>query len=105
MATLSFLRSNFFIVIVSLFVLAGYGFDVFGECCAHHVQAQTEHSGKTQGNGDDCQCICHQTITPLTAEPVRAVAALLVTSDFAMHLDQIAPDEVPLGIDHPPQLA
>ena len=105
-----FLRSNLFIAIVSLFVLTGYGFDLFGDCCAREKQVQAQ-SGKTEpdkkapGKADDCQCICHQIISHSSEEPVRVVAVLIVTAEFVAHPDEFPPDAVPLGIDYPPQLA
>ncbi len=107
---LNLFRSSLFIAIVSLLVLTGYGFDLFGECCTHDVQGQAEH-GKSSpneqapGGGDGCQCICHQIITPLTPEPLRVADAVLVASDFVAHADEFPPDAVPRGIDYPPQLA
>ena len=99
------LRSSLFIAIVSLFVLTGYARDVFGECRAHHAEARTEHGGKTSGKPDDCQCLCHQIISPLTPEPVGAVAAVQLPETFLAHPDEFPPDAVPRGIDVPPQLA
>ena len=99
------LRSNLFIAIVSLFVLTGYAQDVFGECCAHDKQEQTQHGKTTPGKADDCQCLCHQIISHWNVEPVRVAAAVLVTAEFVAHPDEFPPDAVPLGIDYPPQLA
>ena len=105
MPPLNRLRSHLFIAIVSLFVLTGYGYDLFGDCCAREKQVQTQ-SGKTApGKADDCQCICHQIISHSSEEPVRVVAVLIVTSEFVAHPDEFPPDAVPLGIDYPPQLA
>ena len=107
---MSFLRFNLFIAIVSLFVLTGYGFDLFGDCCAWEKQVQTQ-SGKTApdekapGKSDDCQCVCHQIISHSGVEPVRVAAVLIVTVEFVAHPDEFPPDTVPLGIDYPPQLA
>ncbi|MEP6673462.1 MAG: hypothetical protein ABJF10_30220 [Chthoniobacter sp.] len=107
---MSLLRSSLFIAIVSLFVLTGYGFDLFGDCCGSEKQVQTQ-SGKTApgkkapGKSDDCQCICHQIISHSSVEPMRVAAVLIVTAEFVAHPDEFPPDAVPLGIDYPPQLA
>ena len=87
------LRSNLFIAIVSLFVLTGYGYDLFGDCCAGEKQVQTQ-SGKTAprkkapGKSDDCQCVCHQIISHSGVEPVRVAAVLIVTVEFVAHPDE-----------------
>lgn len=104
------LRSSLFIAIVSLFVLTGYGFDLFGDCCSHPEQAQVEHGnsapkGQPSGSEDGCQCICHQVITLLSLDPVRVADADAVSTDLVAHADEFPPDAVPLGIDYPPQLA
>ena len=108
------LRSSFYIAIVSLFVLTGYGSDLFGDCCAHHEHAQVEH-GEEQGgsaphdqtpsSGEACQCICHMIITPLMPEPVWVADAAFVQADFMAARDEFPPDAEPQGIDIPPQLA
>ena len=109
---MSCLRSHLFIAIVSLLVLTGYGFDLFDDCCARQEQAQTEHGkpapkNQTPGNsnGNGCQCICHQVITPLSTEPIRVADMAFVPAGFVAHPDEFPPDAVPLGIDYPPQLA
>ncbi len=110
MPPLNRLHSNLGIAIVSLFVLTGYGFDLFGDCCAWEKQVQTQ-SGKTApgkkapGKSDDCQCICHQVISHSSVEPLRVAAVLIVTAEFVALPDEFPPDAVPLGIDYPPQLA
>lgn len=104
------LRSNLFIAIVSLFVLTGYGVDLFGGCCSHQEQAQVERGkaapkNPSPENSNGCQCLCHQITIPLTPEPVRLVHAVFVETDFAAQRDEFPPDAVPLSIDYPPQLA
>lgn len=104
------LRSSFYIAIVSLFVLTGYGSDLFGDCGAHHGHDPAEHhepapQDETPGGGDGCQCICHMPATPLTPDPVAVAAAVFVETDFAALRDEFPPDAVPLGIEYPPQLA
>ena len=107
---MSRLRSSLFIAIVSLFVLTGYGFDLFGDCCSHHQQSPVEHGKsvpdeQTPVKDDGCQCICHQIISPLTTEPVRVADAGFTPASFVAHPDEFPPDAVPVGIDYPPQLA
>ena len=106
MPPLSFLRSNLFIAIVSLFVLMGYGLEVFGECCSHReLQGQAEHHEKAPGQGDDCQCLCHQTLSTITTTPLAVAVAVFTPGNLVAHADEFPPDVVPLGIDYPPQLA
>ena len=107
---MSFLRSKFFLAIVSLFVLTGYSLDLFADCCTHREQGQTENgksapNDQTPGGGDGCQCICHQIIDPLTPGPTRVADAAFTPLDFVAHADEFPPDAVPLGIEHPPQIA
>ena len=107
---LNLFRSSLFIAIVSLLVLMGYGFDLFGDCCGHREPGQAEHgksapNDQTPGGGDSCQCICHQIVTPLTPEPLRVADVAFVPSSFVAHADECPPDAVPRGIDDPPQLA
>ncbi|MEI9898127.1 MAG: hypothetical protein WDN28_30800 [Chthoniobacter sp.] len=106
---MSFLRSSLFVTIVSLFVLTCYGFDLFDDCCSRQEQGQAGHgksspNDRAPGSGNGCQCICHQVITPLTAEPVQLAGAVFVQTDFVAHLDEFPPDAVPVGIEVPPQL-
>lgn len=103
-------RSSLFIAVVSLFVLTGFGYDVFGDCCGDHPAKQTEHAKsvtqkQAPSSGNDCHCLCHQVISHFTGEPVRVAAAILVPATFVPHADEFPPDAVPVGIDHPPQLA
>jgi hypothetical protein len=98
------LRSKILIVIVSLLALAGLGQRVLGECCARSYDGQSEHAKKTPGQPHDCQCVCHAPAT-LTAEPVRTLGARVVIGDALVIADEFPPDAVPVGIDHPPQLA
>lgn len=107
---LRFLRSNLFIAIVSLLVVTGYGFDLFGECCADERHEYVEHgksapNDQAPGGNDGCQCICHQVVPPISLEPVQMAVAVFVAADFVAHADEFPPDAVPLGIDYPPQLA
>jgi hypothetical protein len=104
------LRSSLFVAIISLLVLTGYGFDLFGDCCSHPPQSQEEHGNsapdhQTPGSDEGCQCICHQIATPVAIDPVRVAVAWLGGSDFIVAPNEIPPDAVPLGIEYPPQLA
>ena len=103
---MSFLRSSLFIAIVSLLVLTGYGLDALGDCCAHHEpQGSAEHGENAPGTGDDCQCLCHQAISPFAVESVRLADRVFMPATFLALAEEFPPDAVPLGIDHPPQLA
>jgi hypothetical protein len=109
-APLSFLRSYLFVAIFSLLVLTGYGNNVFGDCCANQKLQQT-HCAKTESHekapcdADGCQCLCHQAISHITAEPVCVAAAVLLPVSFTAYADEFPLDAVPIGIDHPPQLS
>jgi hypothetical protein len=101
----SCLRAQLLIAIVSLLVLAGYGQRVFGECCTRSHDGHAEHGEKAPGKSDDCQCVCHAPASALAAEPVRAIAAPVSIGDVLPHADEFPPEVMPVGIDHPPQLA
>lgn len=101
---MSFLRSPFLGLIVSLVLLAGYAGEVAGDCCAHAEDEQAEH-GKAGAGNDDCQCICHQALSPCTVVPVSVAAVLMKPSRFLPRRDEFPPDSLPLGIEYPPQLA
>ncbi len=96
--------------VVSVFVLAACGIDVLGDCCGRGGSAQADHCGcapgeQTPENSDDCQCFCHVNLTPITTQPLWVAGAVFVPVDFAPQADELPPDAVPLGIDHPPQIA
>ena len=96
--------------IVSVFVLTACAVDVLGDCCARDESAQAEHCDCTPGeqapdSGDDCQCFCHVVLPPVMTGPVWVADAVFVLTDFVVQTDEFPPDAVPLGIDHPPQIA
>lgn len=106
---MSCFRSKLFLVIVSLFVLTGYGCELFGECCSHEPSTQIEqgHTGPAKDSEKDhgCQCVCHQAVTPLAFEPVGLTDTLPLANDLLVLPNEIPPDAVPLGIEYPPQLS
>jgi hypothetical protein len=94
--------------IVSLFVLTGYAFDVLDYDCHGEQQEQTtqSHSGKdAPADKDGCQCLCHQIFTIQMTAPVCVPCDAPRNLDYLALRDEIPPDAVPLGIDHPPQIA
>ncbi len=96
--------------IVSAFVLTACAVDVLGDCCGWQGQEQADHCDCAPGdpmpdNGDDCQCLCHVILTPLTTGPLWVADAVFVPADFVAQKNEFPPDAVPLGIDHPPQIA
>jgi len=108
--TVSFLRSSLLAIIVSLLALTAYGFDMFGDCCGHRQQVQSEHCKTPADNtapckDDNCQCVCHGIISPFDGGLLRATDVAFVITELVRHADEIPPDAVPLGIDHPPQLS
>ena len=104
------MRSSLFIAVVSLFVLTGFAYDIFDDCCGPAQEEQKDHGQtspgeKAPGQSDGCQCVCHQIISHSGAEPVRVAAAEFVPAGYVLHADEFPPDAEPLGIDYPPQLA
>lgn len=110
MPLVSILRSKLFVGIVSLIVLTGYGSGLFGDCCGQKEQGQVELGksvphDQTADTGDNCQCVCHQSIAWLASATLRIADADFVPTVFLANTDEFPPDSLPLGIDHPPQLA
>lgn len=97
-------------MIVSLFVLTGYGADVFDVCCAGEKQEQASHgksdSGKKAPLGErGCHCLCHQIYAGSSLECPSLAPTALQCAEVVRHGDEFPPEAVPLGIDYPPQLA
>lgn len=107
---MAFLRSSFFIAIVSLFVLTGYSWTALADCCRHESQAAAKHAlsaplKQAPADADDCQCLCHQAISHLTGESLRLEQTVLLRQAHLARRDEFPPDALPLGIDYPPQLS
>jgi len=102
---LKILRSSLLISLVSLLVLTGYASEMFCDCDDEHRHEMTEHGESVPAEGDDCQCICHQSVSNLSGASVQAGAVLCAVQSAVRHADEFPPDAVPRGIDHPPQLA
>ena len=95
---------------MSCLLLAGYGFDLLGECCEQVKQTQVEGGKLTPTNqnsaeGQDCQCVCHHAVPPISMSPSDLVFGAFVVGEAFPLLDEIPPDAVPFGIEYPPQLA
>lgn len=106
--TLQFLRSKLFVALVAFLVFGGYAETVFGmceaQCEAQHEQGCSGDGGDAAHHEEECQCLCHQTVTSVPAStPLTMVMGAVLTS-VTPRLD-FAPDGVPAAIDHPPQLA
>ena len=104
-ARLKVLRSSLFISILSLLILTGYASGIFCDCHDGPQQEMTGHGKSAPATGDDCQCLCHQMVSDVSGLPVQLGAVLCVVLETVQHADQFPPDAVPLGIDHPPQIA
>ena len=107
MRGLKFLRAKLIAVIVVLLVLGGYGAQAFGCCEEPSAVSQTEpgHAGHPAHTGDACQCLCHQTFLNDRSTPPPVPIALFEVVSFVSDGADFPPDAIPLGIDHPPQLA
>lgn len=105
---LSYLRSNFIIGFLSLFLAIGYACEVLDSDCDEVKPGQAEkadHGTKSSDGDDGCQCLCHQVFTAHRVEPVRIEPVALVSAEVFVATVEFPSDAVPLGIDHPPQLA
>jgi hypothetical protein len=106
----SFLRSSFFVALVSLFVATAYGYDVLEDQCDEVRQEQSpqgpsDHDGVPAEGADGCQCLCHATFSAPLVELVSAPATEPAATERFVIRDEIPPETVPLGIEYPPQLA
>lgn len=99
------LRSSLFISIVSLLLLTGYASEVFCGCHDEHHLEMAEHGESAPAEGDDCKCVCHQAVSDFSGPPVQTEAVFRTVRAVVRHADEFPPDAVPLGIDHPPQIA
>lgn len=109
-AFVSILRCSFFVTLVSLLLLLGYGFGVFDNCCERTRHVRVVHGKvapvhQNSDHGNYCQCICHQAVPPLSAEPMRLAEGLSSLTEWAGSADEFPPEPVPVGIEYPPQLA
>jgi len=107
---LNFFRSSLFGMLVALFVVAGYGWSLSGQCCLGErglpaAQIEGAHSEEAPAQDDGCQCVCHQIVFHGAAEIVKVAGLVLVSEDSQVVTDEVAPDAVPLGIEYPPQVA
>jgi hypothetical protein len=107
---LSFFRTSFFMAIVSVLVITGYAFDVLDYDCHGEQQEQTTHGHAPSGKDapaekGNCQCLCHQIFTIQMTAPVCVLCDAPRNVDYLVLRDEFPPDAVPLGIDHPPQIA
>ncbi len=107
------LRSRLFAILIAALVLAGFGVSLFGSCddekqvvVAAAGSGGGEPAPSSSHSGDHtCACLCHQI---LVIEQLNAPAVAGAVSDAVLvfaELADIPPDAIPLGIDHPPQLA
>lgn len=109
-ARLSFLRSSIFLALLSLFVLTAYGSEVLGDCCHQAQQEQLQNGEPGDGSAPaggtaGCECSCHTGFAAPLVERMGAPAVEPGVRERFVIRDEIPPETVPLGIDHPPQLA
>ncbi len=95
---------------VALLVAAGYGWSLSGQCCLGERGAQTAqiegaYSDESPAQDDGCQCVCHQIVFHGAVEIVKVAGLVRLSEDAPAVADEVAPDALPLGIEHPPQVA
>lgn len=105
MASLKFLRTRFFAVMILLLTLGGYGYELYAHAMPKHTDtAEHQHSdSEEKGRCHDCTCHC----SPVMVASFDRVLAFQVPTfvGYVTSRGENAPDAVPLGIDHPPQIA
>ena len=63
----------------------------------------SSHTDSDRGDGEDCDCICHQTfVNEQPGLPLERV--LLTVLSLLLERADHPPESLPLGIDYPPQL-
>lgn len=101
---LHLLRARIPAIIIAAIVSLCYAESAFGCCDDVKAPAAVAQSG-ADGGDHVCQCLCHQFF------PNESISSPVVISKLAepvlvfRELADIPPDPIPLGIDHPPQLA
>ena len=99
------MRSPLFALLIGLLVAGGYAHEFWMHATpTHECKAEHQHSNsEEQGGCHHCTCHCSQ---PMAASFERTTAFQVPTlvGDVAAY-GEYAPETVPVGIDHPPQLA
>lgn len=103
--TLRFLRSRFFSILIAALVLVGYSEVVRGFCSHECAEAEVSEAGEGHSDDQDCQCVCHQSFPHERSAPPALVGRLFEADLVFAEIADSPPDAVPLGIDHPPQIA
>jgi len=99
------LRTRLFAVLIALLVLAGYGHQIYAHAMPSHADsAEHQHSDAEETSG--CHhCTCH--CSPVMLASLERTITFQVPTfvGYIAARGEIAPESIPLGIDHPPQLA
>jgi hypothetical protein len=105
LASVSFLRTRVFAILIALLTLGGYGYELYAHA-APKCESTAEHQHSNSDEKGGCHhCTCHCS-PPVMANIDRVVAFQAPTFvGYAATRGEILPDAVPVGIDHPPQLA
>lgn len=98
------LRANLFCILIAAIVFAGYAAELCGACDDLKPAAVSESQHKDTGD-HTCQCLCHQIFVQERNNAPVVVGELVESGVVFPELADIPPDTIPLGIDHPPQLA
>ncbi len=103
--TVSFLRTRVFAILFALLTLGGYGYEI----CAHAMpepESSVEHQHSLPSDQGACHhCTCHCSPTVMANVERLLTIQPRMLAGYAVDRGQFAPDAVPIGIDHPPQLA
>lgn len=86
-------------------MLGGYGFDVYAHAMPKCEDAAEHQHSSSDEKGGCHKCTCH--CSPMIVASFDRVLAFQVPAfvGYAPSRGEIVPDAVPLGIDHPPQIA
>ena len=102
---MSFLRTRVFSILIALLTLGGCGYELYAHAAPRHEETAEHQHSDSEENGGCHHCTCH--CSPPMMQNVERVVAFQPPTfvGYAATRAEFLPDAVPVGIDHPPQLA
>jgi hypothetical protein len=92
-------------MIVALLACGGYAYELSAHLLPHGENAVVHEHSAPDGNSGCHHCTCHCPPTAVvTFDALAAMRAPICVGDAAA-VRAFVPEAIPLGIDHPPQLA
>ena len=102
---MSFLRTRVFAILIALLTMGSYGYELYTHAMpTHEIEAEHQHSSSEE-TGDCHHCICHCSPVMLVSFDRTIPFQVPAFKGYVVAQGEDAPETVPVGIDHPPQLA